>query len=255
MAIKRKALLVASPEVPGLNNLPGARADVINFQNYLVTSEGGAWEPWEIETLFNPTTSALDTHLSRMASADYAFVTFSGHGEHHVGASINETSAILNAKESCYAREINPRNRRHFVIIDCCRSVVHISKRWDKSAATILASNAAPPRISREEARRRFDTMAMDAEEGRVVAYSCNINQTAGEDPNGSGGYFSKAMVDLPETWAWNANPSLILTIPEAFGMAKQKTLADNAPQEAVLELGRRMRNFPYAISTRMNLL
>jgi len=146
----RRALLVASPDAHDL--LPGARQDVSNYEDFLRSTEGGAWEHGEITKLFNPTKKNLFDAVSALSGYDYVFITFSGHGTHHVGKDLSESSVELNKYESCYVYEINPRNKRHLVVVDSCRAVVSITEELIKRSLTAL--NAAMTEITRDQSRR-----------------------------------------------------------------------------------------------------
>ena len=222
----RRALLVASPDIPN-DDLPGARQDVHNYESFLLSIEGGAWEAHEVSKLFNPSKADLLRNVSAMSAADYAFITFSGHGAHHVNNNLYETSLLLTASETCYVYEINPKNSRQFLVIDSCRAIVRLMSEALHSRAMAFA-NEARPVITRQQARALFDDSMIAADQGRVVAYSCKVGQTAGE--SAAGGVFSRALVNESAAWALNADPNRILPVKEAFDLAKTETYRINAP-------------------------
>lgn len=242
----RQALLVASPNA-GNQALPGARLDVENIKEYLLSTTGGAWEESEISTVLDPTKAQLDTALNKLRYVDYAFITFSGHGFHSVGRSQSETRICLTRTEECSVQDINPRNNRHFVVIDACRAIVRIQLNEERSMNFSRAN--AMKYASRQDIRAAFDAAVMAAEMGRVVAYSCGINQSAGEDST-FGGVFSSELVSEASRWSISANPRAILHVPEAFRLAEAATYRKNAPQRPEIELGRRMYHFPFALGT-----
>ena len=242
----RRALLAASPDDSN-STLPGARQDVYNYEEFLLSIEGGAWEQNEIIKLFNPAKAEFLRSVASLSFADYVFIAFSGHGEHHVGKQLYETSLHLTATESCYVYEINPNNKRHFVAIDTCRAVVSVKQVLDERV--VAMANAARPQITRQQARALFDETFASAEEGRVVAYSCKVDQAAGETP--SGGFFSKSLVDESAKWAMAARSMAVLSVRESFDLAQSKTYKLNAPQWPELHAGRRLHHFPFAISVK----
>lgn len=246
----RRALLIASPDIPN-ETLPGARQDVYNFENFLLSLEGGAWDQDEITKLFNPTKTDLTQSVRAMAGSDYAFITFSGHGAHHVNNELNDTSLKLTRYESCYVFEVNPQNKRHTLIVNTCRAIVQITEEILKRA--MFAANAARAEITRQQARALFDETFSAADEGRVIAYSCKVGQAAGE--SSSGGYFSRALVGEASAWANQAAAKQVLSVKDTFDLAQAKTYKVNAPQWPVLEAGRRLRHFPLAISVKPQYL
>jgi hypothetical protein len=240
----RRALLIASPDIPN-DLLPGARQDVSNFETFLLSLEGGSWNRSEITKLFNPTKTDLLRAVYAMQGTDYAFITFSGHGAHHSSKELNDTSLQLTRVETCYVSEVNPQNERHTLIVDTCRALVQIKEELLKRA--FAANEAVGGKISVQQSRGLFDDAFAAADAGRVVAYSCQVGQAAGE--SASGGVFSRALVDEASAWATQASSRQVLSVKDAFTLAQTKTYRTNAPQLPVLEAGRRLRHFPFAVS------
>lgn len=241
----RKALLVASPNA--YTPLPGARRDLDNFRTFLKSNAGGAWDDEEIITLIDPSKAQLLLELIFMKSVDYAFVTFSGHGSHVVDRGLSETRICLTSTVDCSVQEINPQNERHFVVIDACRAIVNIELLEERQNLALMTKATAY--ATRTNVRAAFDQAVRSAEAGRVVAYSCQIDQAAGEDAT-LGGIFSSALISKAGELAMAAKPCLPLSISDVFDEAARVTYERNAPQRPQLEAGRRLRHFPFAIGT-----
>jgi hypothetical protein len=246
MTIARKALLIASPSVAPA--LPGTLADVRNFRGFLTSLHGGAWDEREIVTLVDPSRSQLLSRLREMRDADYAFITFGGHGYHLQNGSQSDTKICLTESDSCLVYEVNPGNKRHFVAVDSCRGIVE--KEFFEERFNALENFSARARIDREFVRDAFDKAVMAAEEGRVVAYSCGINQDAGDNSR-LGGVFSNALTSEAMRWSMSASGNAVLSVTAAFESAKTVTLRRNSPQRPELEAGRRLRSFPFAIGSK----
>lgn len=245
MPITRRSLLIASPT--GSEYLHGAVRDIDNFREFLKSIAGGAWDDGEIVSLIDPKLSDVKANLLNMQNADYAFITFAGHGYHVKDATQSETRICLSPYETCAVHELNPRNKRHFVVIDSCRGIVSADILEERRNA--FAAVNAKAIIDREGARAAFDAAVTQAEEGRIVAYSCGINQSAGEVRQ-SGGIFSTALMGEAGRWALSANPRAVLDVNSAVTAAKKVTYDRNAPQMPELEAGRRLRYFPFAVGT-----
>jgi len=183
-----------------------------------------------------------------MSGVDYAFVSFSGHGEHVAGGQLSETRVCLTSTEDCPVDAINPRNRRHFAVVDTCRTLVVIQDLVEVQSRMCALANAKTF-MSRAAVRAKFDEAVQAAEEGRVVVYSCKINQSAG-DPPGLGGIFTSALIGEAGRMAIAATPGQVLSIPEVFAAAAAVTTRKNYPQQPELDEGRRRRSFPFAIGT-----
>lgn len=244
MSITRKAILIGSPSVKP--ELPGVKIDIEDIKKFLLSNEGGAWKSSEIFTLIDPSINLVNAHIALAKDADYVFITCSGHGEHQVGQSLSETVMHLNEKETIPIVSINPKNKRHLVIVDVCRNLVRIDR------AKLFAESKFAKGIALDSAkmvidyRKVFDDAVMNTAEGRIVAYSCDINQSAGDD--GSGGVFTQALLNAPKRFSPTNNSYGIVNISQAFDVAKEVTYRENAPQSPVFNAGRRMNFFPFAI-------
>ena len=122
--MSRKAILIESSKLKDHPDLPGARADVDNFSQFLQSEIGGSWYEWEIVPLHNPTRSRVLAELKNAKDVDYSFVTFAGHGYHARSNVIEETRVCLNDTEEMAVSELDPKNDRCLSIIDCCRQLV-----------------------------------------------------------------------------------------------------------------------------------
>lgn len=252
MSLKRKAIIIAAYSSKH-GYLPGAKEDIALHKGYLSSSLGGAWEDGEITVLENPTSKQVRDALQSAKDMDFAFIAFSGHGEHHIGKQLSDTSLCLNDNEEMYVGDINPGNRRHVVLVDACRKVVLLEMKKAADVIALAANRAyAVDWMYRYKCRALFDQELTQAEEGRVIIYSCDLNQAAGETENG--GVFTEAMINGSIAWrdlsgALKAEAqSEVLDIPLAFELAKTKV---PKPQTPVLHNGRRIRSFPYGVAPR----
>lgn len=242
MPISRKAILIGAPSVKP--ELPGVIEDTKDIRSFLLSDHGGAWRSNEIITLLDPSPTDVFRQLELAKDADYVFITCSGHGEHLVGNGLDETVMYLTEKDKISISSINPRNKRHLVVVDVCRKLVLVHK--DESRAMLKAAFESARSLAVDH-RKIFDDYVMANPEGRIVAYSCGINQTAGDD--GTGGVFTQELLKAPSKFSpTNNNLYGIVKIDQAFEQAKEMTYKKNAPQTPVFNAGRRMMFFPFAI-------
>lgn len=240
--LTRRAILIGTPNSV-YDPVKGAVADVRNFKRFLCLDYGGAWEDAEIRSLLDPTPSQVKAALDAALSCDYVFITFSGHGEHRVGDRLSETVLFLSKGEEFLARELNPGNDRHLVVVDACREVVRLRKGMKLGG---IITEAEQAQTDRRRCREMFDAAVSAAGEGRVVMHSCSIGQTAGEDE--TGGVFSRLLVEDAVSECRNCEEDGVLYIPNAFESAKASTLRENSPQTPVHYPGRRLRHFPFGV-------
>jgi len=246
--MRRTAILIEAANVKGCKYIPGAEADVRNYQRYLKTSTGGAWFESEILTLTKPSSTTLLTTIERAQSvSDYLFISFSGHGYmkkppygSFIAPSEKELTILcLNDDEQVPLSIINPRIR-NFVIADSCRGYEEeILEKAYKAESRAL-------NFAEGIARQVFDHAVLSAEIGQAVAYSCGINESAGEDKN-RGGYFSAAMMECGLAFATYGTQRAI-SVEEVFRCAFQKVKAQAATQNPEYTPGRRIAHFPFAV-------
>lgn len=150
----------------------------------------------------------------------------------------------LSETDTISISNINPQNKRHLIIVDVCRNLVRIEKQIASLSTEAIFENDS---INLINYREIFDNAILLTSEGRIVAYSCDINQSAGDD--GSGGVFTQELFDSPNHFNVHVNNDYaILKIDKAFEYAKTMTYKKNAPQTAIFNAGRRRDFFPFAI-------
>ncbi|PNH99248.1 caspase family protein [Vibrio diazotrophicus] len=243
--MKRKAILIGSPNVKP--ELPGVDIDLRDMSEYLQSNTGGAWKKDEITVLRNPSKLTVDVQLLLSRDADYVFILCAGHGEHHIGANLSESVIYLQENEKMKITDINPKNKRHLVVVDACRGIVRINEDLQKMALNAKSESMMFGSVSNVDFRAEFDNAVMAAPEGRIVMYSCDIDQTAGD--HGEGGVFTQSLLRSPAYFN-NANSygCTVVDCNESFNIAKTVTYKQNAPQSPVLDAGRRMKFYPFSI-------
>ena len=240
--ISRQAILIGAPSVKPA--LPGVTKDVNEIKNFLKSQKGGVWREDEIIILLDKPRDAVIKCVESAKLKDYVFITCSGHGEHQIGKNIDETVMCLNEHETISINSINPQNKRHLVIVDVCRTIVKIQESSEVLSKASVMDSAI--RKNDVDYRKRFDDAVMASSEGRIVAYSCDINQTAGDD--GTGGYFTQELLKSPKYISQQSVSNGIVDISKAFDIAKAATYKKNAPQSPIFNAGRRRDFFPFAI-------
>lgn len=248
--MKRRTILIEAANVKGLDYLPGAEADIRNYQQYLCSITGGCWQQTEIRVLSKPSRSQLLAEIrAAEKEAEYLFLAFSGHG--YMKRSPNQlprptenqlTMLCLNDSEEIPVSDINPAIK-NFFIADSCRGLEQV---MEKAMAFVERLTSTTRSMQEEIARRLFDDAVRSAESGQILTYSCGVNESAGEDKN-SGGYFSLAMMECGITLSNSGNQRAIST-REVFESASLVVKLKAAQQNPQYSAGRRMRHFPFAV-------
>lgn len=249
--MKRRAIIIEAANLKGQTPLPGAEVDLKNYQRYLCSIEGGYWYPSEIVPLTKPLKRVLlEAIRNAELEAEYLFIAFSGHGYTKKAnpyifppLTVNQlTMLCINDSEEIALSEINP-SIKNFIIADSCRTIERVQKSFSFSEA-LQASNRF---LNTEQAARSlFDSAVIHAEAGQIIAYSCGINESAGEDKN-RGGYFSAAMIEAGLDLASRGSQRAV-SASEAFDQARLIVKNQAAQQNPEYSAGRRFRHFPFAV-------
>jgi hypothetical protein len=243
--MRRLAVLIACQNVPGEAPLSGAVADVQRFERFLLSPYGGAWRPSEIMKLVDPRVRDVAAALLASSLADYTLFTFSGHGWYLVDDETGEGETML-----CMA---SPRDipetalisqcPRQLVIIDACRTVFRPEPQVKIGGLAEVFKSMPDAAAS----RRLFDDLVPRCEAGRIVMYSCGLDESAGEDKYG--GYFSRALVDECEAACTGSHQQVIVNALNGFQRAEQAMTARHPPQHPEYNGGRRHHHFPLAVA------
>lgn len=243
--MKRKAILIGSPDVKP--ELPGVDIDLADIRKFLLSPQGGKWKEEEITILRNPSKSDVTFALIDSIGCDYTFITCSGHGEHQLGEGLNNTVMYLREHETIKISDIKAYTNRSTIIVDTCRNLVKITKKELLKSANESLDFALESIGTNINHREVFNSEVMNCSEGRIVLYSCDINQSAGDD--GDGGVFTQNLLHSPAAIVnMNRFSYTPLYLDSAFELAKEKTLAENYPQRPVINAGRRRDFYPFAI-------
>lgn len=245
--MKRKAFLIESAQLQGQDDLPGARIDISNWKNYLLSDEGGAWEPEEIQTFSKPSRTALLARLAQESLTDYVFIAFSGHGFHIKGKDLDESMICLNDTENVPVNAMNPGNPRCSFVIDTCRELL-----LEEAITTAFAANEM---IRSAEYRDRaayrgiFDAAVQMAERGIIRLFACDVDEAAGESPR-SGGFYTTSLIRCCIDWHHGAptGASRYYSTSSAHSCAAMRTTQRQPQQHPQYNGGRRNNHFPLAV-------
>ena len=241
----RAAILIESSDIKNEQDLPGARKDIENWKNFLISNQGGAWEYSEISVLHRPTLVQLKSILNSHRYKDYVFIAFSGHGYHIQNADIDETKICLNETEEPSVFSINPANDRCTFIIDACRGIINEQELRKSLFAEEMINKLS---LSRIVYRELFDKSVMRAEKGIIRLYSCSINESASESP--LGGTYSKFLIEVAQNWhekTTHGDGNLLL-LNRAHDLAAKLTTKKTPQQHPEYQGGRRLFHFPIAV-------
>ena len=248
----RHALIIAVPGVKGEKGyLAGTEIDEICYRNFLYSKVGGDWYESEIQTLINPTIAQIKSKISeaRNKNYDYSITAFSGHG------CVNGITNLMyiNVKDGNLPEtELYVNSKWETIIIDACRVVTY------SQVGTALLNKSIEEGLLAgiPNARKLYEDYITRCDEGRIIVYSCKINQAAQDDAKKGGAFLSsliKAGINYGKT---NGNHQ-VQDILDAFNEGKEimKVYFPKTSQDAdVQSKTKRKFWFPFALRPSKNL-
>lgn len=209
--MKRRALLIAVTAVPP--PLAGVRRDVEGLAAWLRSGPGGAWRSTEIRVLVDPGRKALADDYKWLCGADYALLTFSGHG-HHDGRT--RESQLSFPRYVVPAESLVPRAEKAVAILDACREVVTLPlpRRFNPQ---VIAEDR-----EHRDYRQEYEDL-LDQATGTAVVYACAVGETAADSPVG-GLFTSSLLIQGQEFSGSNPGGSRWLPMSAAFDDAATLT-------------------------------
>lgn len=217
--MKRRAILIDSGEA-GSPEIKGPSIDVRRLKTWMSNNNGGAWNEPEFEVLDNPSIRQIDEAISRAGSADYAIVSFSGHGciEEDSRTGRHTQKIVVGNNETIDFERLRPRARKLVMLCDACR-IVQQSLTLNESLERSIKAAQAKSWATREMYRARFDAAIEDAAEGSFTMYGCSVGEYCYEDSI-NGGYFTDAMIENAAKWCDSRTTSGCLVAQDALTSA-----------------------------------
>lgn len=239
----RKALIISNPgEIGSENYCEGVSKDVINYKNFLMSPQGGYWYENEIVCLNKPSSNSLEIHFNLLKNIDYSIIVFCGHGYSYK----DETILELNKDCDIYARSLKNDAKKRTIILDCCRkNAESINESLIHEFSSLIEKRA----INGIEARKYYEALLSTCPDGTVVAYACDLNETAGDDSR-KGGYYSYSLLQCAQKWA--AQPTFSKSSQSIVGIHNQACIAtrekSNNNQNPQIEKPRSTPYFPFVV-------
>ncbi len=192
----RKAILIAGGDDPQI----GAEEDVLRFRRFLSSKIGGAWndDGIEIEFFINPISRQLVDPFLEAAEADYAFILFSGHGNHPPYSLNPLLTRLALADSEMPAGELNPQNGKCLIVVDACRV-------FARMPSTILEYYTENRRIAarepgRQAYRNAFDDAINSCPQQVTYLFACSLDQYSYGNRT-HGGIYSHTLISTAIAW------------------------------------------------------
>lgn len=187
--VTRKAILIGSPGGEGNAYLPGVRADIQVFSEYLFSARGGCWHSQEIIVLNNPTAEQV-LALTQMATVDYLLVYFSGHGytDGYGGQRMLCCKHNVSIADISLLQGPSPRIQ---LISDACRNFI-----GDGIGSIPLLDEQYFNFIGEPSAIRRvFDEYIIASPAGKSIIHGTRSGMSAAD--SSGGGHFTQSLLHV----------------------------------------------------------
>jgi hypothetical protein len=236
--MKRHAILIAAS--PKSEPLPGVYTDISSWYAFLRSNQGGVWAEDEIVNVTDTGRSEIIAAISFAKNSDYAVVVFAGHGQ-TVKTELPwpGTQLLLSSGESILERELNPGTPRCTLVLDCCRT----NQEQDQLGVLVKEASAALRDEDPVKHRLAFDQAVEAAEGGLVKVFSTALGTAAADKHS-----FSKHLIFRATEWA-KGNKG-VLSLRDVVSVASESIQQRNPQQKPEYNGGRRLRHFPFAVST-----
>lgn len=184
--MKKKALLIGNSR-----NLEGTSKDMLDFQMFLMSEQGGAWEQDEIRALIDAPVAQLKCVIGEVKkeSYDYVIVYFTGHG-----GCINETIMEVNPQNECIIESmligLAPKQLN---VLDCCRS-------WIPGNVPIDEDHSRATSEIRKIVKEEYENLIMKAANQQVRIYSCREGESSYPFREGNGSVYTQCFLESAKT-------------------------------------------------------
>lgn len=180
----RKALIIGSPGIEGVDYLYSASTDVTNIKNHLLSSRGGKWKDDEIKVIWNPEVVELAAMIANTV-ADYVFIYFAGHGYETTSG---ERRICFNDADVSDFFLLNS-SPRQLVVIDACREKEYPAISGIPEEEEWLHFDGYYPE------REAFNNYILHSPVGKKIVHATKSGFASLEDINGKGGVFTTSLL------------------------------------------------------------
>ena len=236
--MKRKALIIGNS---GNKNdseeyLEGVEKDINNYNNFLQSNIGGAWNSDEITLSIDETKEELLQKIleTKQESNDFVFVLFSGHGSYSLREECrklyvyDENSTSSDNYDFLYEYELTNIADKQITIIDTCAN----NEDDDLLKESTLMDGLSASYESYKDNyiyRYRYENAIESCQDQQVVLYSSSIDESSNDDSE-LGGLFAYNLLKIA-----TRNKQEVLSAKEAYSDAKKqvqtKTKGKQNPQ------------------------
>ena len=242
----RRVALIIGAAGTGEFHLSGVSADLANYQRFLCSAHGGAWDnDTELTILEDATYREIfeAIHDLEALRPDYSFVSFGGHGDE------NSEGVDFVYSQDDIAIEPNKlfiNAPKKTLIIDACRKYEPVSMHEASRLEAGLESFDTQEML--ELAKRKFNAAIDRTPIPYIKITSCSPGEVAGDDD--FGGLFTQSFIDIATYWA-DHNRAKLLSLYAAYKPAKDEVIRKSNGTQHPRFYRPRMRgdSYPFSIA------
>lgn len=239
--MKRRALLIGSPGVPGTKTYlqDMTKIDLNKIKNYLMSNNGGKW--YENEILLLDTNKIIDVkkYINHVKNEynDFVFCAFSGHGWYDG----NKDSRVFEIGGSnLYESEFRQLSKKQLSIYDSCAEVYTLEILTENR---IMAGMESMDSIDDKDYREIYNNEIIKCHQQEINLYSSSKNEFSQTDED-LGGHFIHYLLKVGAS-----NQTKNLDAIDAFQITKEQMKNDKRSQNPSSSYPKSARNFlPFSL-------
>lgn len=221
--MKRKALLIGSPGLPGTKTYleDMTKNDLNKIKSYLMSNSGGKWYEEEILLIDTNNISEVKRYIEHVRSEnnDFVFCAFTGHGWYDGNRS---TRVFEIGNNNLYESELRQLSSKQISVFDSCAKVyLQESLMENKTFRNMLSMDS----MDNKNYRRIYEDEVKKCHQQTIVLYSSSIDEFSQTDED-IGGHFIHYLLKTG-----TSNQMKILDTIDTFQITKEQMRKDRRSQ------------------------
>ncbi len=229
--MKRHALLIgySGGGSSGESYLSGVSLDLENYQNFLMSTKGGAWHKNEITILQNTSKRKLVQTLDQIKNElnDITLVIFSGHGDFENKVYYCRDFLINSSGETILEKDLYGLSSKEILICDCCANYQYRRAVVANEAKDINLDEAFD---KKKCAREKYEKIINECPKQKLRFYAARAGYSA-QDTEDGGLYSVNLLKVLKEA---HQNINIVDAHDKAAEMVIQESSGEQCPSKRV---------------------
>lgn len=229
--MRRHALLIgySGGGSSGESYLSGVSMDLENYQNFLISTKGGAWYEHEITTLQNTSKGTLIRTLNKIKIEhnDITIVIFSGHGDFENKVSNCRDLLINSSGETILEKDLYGLSSKEILILDCCANYRYKRAVVANESKNIILDESFD---KKKRAREKYEKLIKECPEQKLRFYAAKEGSSA-QDTEDGGLYSVNLLKVLKDAYR---DINIVDAHDEAARIVEQESFGEQCPSKRV---------------------